>query len=126
MAKVVGGIDRRTLQGFIVKYTTPDATVYTDQASAYDGLIRKHEVVIHPIGEYVREQVHTNGIESLWSTLKRGYVGVYYKMSPKHLNRYISEFLCRQNRRTMDTATQMAAWVRDATDKQLRYQDLVA
>ena len=32
--------------------------------------------------------VHTNGIESLWSMFKRGHVGTYHRMSFKHLHRY--------------------------------------
>ena len=125
-ATVVDGTDRRTLQGFVVKHTTPDTTVYTDQASAYKGLPRKHEVVAHSIGEYVRGQAHTNGIESFWAMLKRGYKGVYHKMSIKHLNRYISEFLGRHNRRRLDTHSQMVDWVRYAQGKRLTYADLVA
>ena len=38
-------------------------------------------------------QAHVNGIESFWSMLKRGYYGTFHRMSPKHLNRYVSEFL---------------------------------
>ncbi|MDE0185227.1 MAG: IS1595 family transposase [Candidatus Poribacteria bacterium] len=125
-ARVVDGVDRQSLHGFIVKHTTPDTTVYTDQASAYDNLPRKHEIVAHSIGEYVREQCHTNGIESFWAMLKRGYKGVYHKMSVKHLNRYISEFLGRHNRRRLDTHSQMADWVRCAANKRLTYQELVA
>ena len=29
--------------------------------------------------EYVRENVHTNGMESFWSLLKRGLNGTYYQ-----------------------------------------------
>ena len=125
-ARVVQGTDRQSIQGFVVRHTTSDTTVYTDQASAYKGLPRKHEVVAHSIGEYVREQVHTNGIESFWAMLKRGYKGVYHKMSIKHLNRYISEYLGRHNRRQLDTHSQMADWVRCAHGKRLTYAELVA
>ena len=79
IAQVVSDTTKSTLQQFVVEHTTQNATVYTDQASAYNGLPRKHAKVRHSIGEYVREQVHTNGIESFWATLKRGYKGVYHK-----------------------------------------------
>lgn len=125
-ARVVDRADRRSLQSFVIKHTTPDTTVYTDQASAYRGLPRKHAFVAHSIGEYVRDKVHTNGIESFWASLKCGYKGVYHKMSVKHLNRYISEFLGRHNRRRLDTHSQMADWVRCAQYKRLTYHDLVA
>ena len=66
----------------------------------------------HSVGEYVREQAHTNGLESFWAPMKRGYVGVYHKMSPKHLQRYVDEFLHRHNNRPKDTIDQMAVVVR--------------
>ena len=50
---------------------------------------------------------HTNGIESFWAMLKRGYVGTYHRMSPKHLHRYVGEFSGRHNVRTADTIDQM-------------------
>ena len=68
---------------------------------------RKHEAVKHSIGEHVRGEAHTNGIESFWSMLKRGHKGVYHQMSPKHLQRYVSEFQSRHNHRDMDTEQQM-------------------
>ena len=39
----------------------------------------------------IKVQAHTNGVESFWSMLKRGHMGVYHKMSKKHLQRYIDE-----------------------------------
>ena len=47
--------------------------VYTDEAVAYWNLNRNHEAVAHGTGEYVRGMAHTNGMESFWSMLKRGY-----------------------------------------------------
>lgn len=33
------------------------------------------------VGEYVDGHIHTNGIESLWSMLKRAHKAVYHKLS---------------------------------------------
>ena len=87
VAEAVNRTDADTLQGFVEDYTEPTATVYTDDARAYRGMNRKHESVKHSVGEYVFKQAHTNGVESFWSMLKRGYVGTYHQMSPKHLDR---------------------------------------
>jgi len=64
---------------------------------------RTHSSVNHSVGEYVRERVHTNGIESFWVMLKRGFQGTFHKMSPKHLDRYINEFVGWHNMREVDT-----------------------
>ena len=74
----------------------------------------------------MRGQAHTNGIESFWSLLKRGYYGTYHKMSPKHLDRYVNEFAGRHNVRTADTLDQMGGMVRGMDQKRLRYADLIA
>ena len=125
-AKVVERTDGETLQGFVVEHTAPDATVYTDEASAYEGLPMPHEAVKHSVSEYVRGQVHTNGVESFWSMLKRGYIGTYHKMSPKHLGRYVNEFAGRHNVREQDTEAQMGTMVESMGGKRLRYRELIA
>ena len=43
------------------------------------------------VAEYVNGQASTNGVESFWAALKRGYHGVYHHMSPKHLDRYVTD-----------------------------------
>lgn len=58
--------------------------------------------------------------------LKRGYVGVYHRMSPEHLPRYIGEFEGRHNIRGEDTIDQMRAAARGAEGKRLKYRDLTA
>ena len=116
------------MQRFVVEHTAPDATesVYTDEASVYDGLPMPHESVKHSASEYVRGQVHTNGVESFWSMLKRGYIGTYHKMSPKHLDRYVTEFQGRHNDRESNTIDQMGNLVRGMARKRLTYEELIA
>ena len=125
--QVVQSTDAGTLQGFVRQHTETDTMVYTDEASAYVGLPRPHETVKHSVSEFVRGMAHTNGMESYWAGLKRGYDGVYHhmNMSPKHLNRYIDEFEGRHNSRPMDTADQMSAIACRSQGKRLRYVDLV-
>ena len=123
-ARVVHETDEETLQGFATEHTRYGSTLYTDGAYVYRGVPRHHEFVIHSVGEYVREQAHTNGMESFWSQLKRGYVGVHHKISPKHLGRYVTEFAGRHNDRCSDTVEQMGALVRGIVGKRLRYSGI--
>ncbi len=125
-AQVALSTDAPTLQGFVYQNTETDAQVYTDDALAYLGIKRPHATVKHSAREYVHGMAHTNGIESHWAMLKRGYVGVYHQMSVKHLDRYVTEFSGRHNDRPRDTATQMAAMVLGSNGKRLRYEDLIA
>ena len=126
-ARVVPEVHRKSLMGFVRDNVKPGATVYTDQAAAYQGMSGfTHESVNHSAGEYVREQAHTNGIESFWALLKRGYQGTYHKMSKKHLERYVNEFAGRHNGRDNDTKDQMSAIARGMSGRRLRYEELTA
>ena len=125
-AKVVKETDAETLQGFVAERAALGATVYTDDAAAYKGIPYDHESVRHSVGEYVRDMAHTNGIESFWSMLKRGYQGVYHKISPKHLQRYVDEFAGRHGIREQDTIDQMNEVVAKMVGKRLMYRELVA
>ena len=126
MASVVDTQDAATLQGRVLDATETIAQVYTDEASAYAGMARRHETVSHSTGEYVREQAHTNGIESFWALLDRGIMGTFHHVSPKHLDRYVGEFAGRHNQRPADTITQMQRIAGGMVGKRLRYADLVA
>ena len=115
-----------TLQGFVTDHTEEGATVYTDDARAYKGMPgRHHETVKHSVGEFVRDMAHTNGLESFWSLLKRGHDGTFHHLSPKHLDRYVSEFSGRHNIRNADTVDQMAIIAKDMVGRRLRYRELV-
>ena len=91
---------------------------------AYRGF-PNHVPVKHGVGRVVKGQAHTNGVESFWSLLKRGYHGTYHRISPKHLHRYVNEFTGRHNARPLDTVDQMTVLVRGMDGKRLRYWDLV-
>ena len=123
--QVVEKTDASTLQGFVHSNTNADTQVYTDEARAYEGLHRPHEAVKHSVGEYVKEQVHTNGMESHWALFKRGLDGIYHHVSVKHLGRYAGEFEGRHNARPLDTGKQLTAMVQGMEGKRLRYQDLI-
>ena len=123
-AAVVERVDGPTLKGFVAEHAAPGATVYTDEAVAYTGLANR-ESVRHGVGEYVRGEASINGMESFWSMLKRGYVGVFHWMSPEHLHRYVTEFEGRHNDRDRGTLDQMGRMVQRAEGKRLRYADLI-
>ena len=124
-AMVAPNSTREVLSGFIMEYVTPETMIYTDTASPYQSL-ENHETVRHSHGEYVRGDVHTYGVESFWSMLKRAHKGTFHKMSVKHLHRYVGEFAGRNNIRDLDTIDQMEVVVRGMDNTRLRYKDLIA
>ena len=123
-AAVVPDTAAWTLQGFIADRTEAGAKVYTDEHKSYAGMSFDHEAVNHSVGEYVREQAHTNGIESFWAMLKRGYTGTFHQISPKHLDRYVIEFASRHNDRAGDTLDMMGNVAEGMAGRRLRYEDL--
>jgi len=127
-AKVVGtGTPAaRVLRRFVESTAQPGSTVYSDGAWAYRTMKGyRHASVAHSRGEYVRGDVHTNGIESFWSILKRAYMGTFHYLSPKHLQRYIDEFCGRQNMWQLGTLDRMGAVAAGLVGKRLTYRELV-
>jgi hypothetical protein len=79
----------------------------------------------HSAGEYVRDMAHTNGIESFWSLLKRGYIGVYPHMSTDHLHRYVNEFSFRHNTAKEGIMNFINMTIDRMVDKRLTYKELI-
>jgi len=98
--KVVPNVRRETLQNAILENVTDGSKVYTDDAVGFDQLEKHfvHEVVNHT-KEYVRGQVHTQGMDNFWSLLKRTLRGTYVAVEPFHLDRYLDEQVFRYNNR---------------------------
>jgi transposase-like protein len=127
VATVIDRTDTATLDGFAHAVIAPSATVSTDEHSGYRHLGRTfaHGVVRHSAGEYVSGAIHTNGIEGYWSLLKRQIVGIHHFVSPKHLNRYVSESAWRFNLRSAGEGERVNALLAE-TNGRLRYKELIA
>ncbi|HEX3986776.1 MAG TPA: IS1595 family transposase [Acidobacteriaceae bacterium] len=130
-AHVIPNVKRETLQNAILNNIEGGSTVYTDGWHGYDDLAAKqfvHETVTH-LDEYVRGQVHTQGIENFWSLLKRTLRGTYVAVEPFHLDRYLDEQMFRYNNRAtkenpLNDADRFAALLMQVADKRLTYAEL--
>ena len=72
-----------------------------------------------------RGMAHTNGVESFWSMLKRGYQGTFHHFREKHLDRYVGELAGRHNDRDTDAVDQMTNMAANMAGRRLRYSDLI-
>jgi len=130
-AKVVPNVKRETLQNEILNQIEGGSTVYTDGYPAYDRLAAQdyiHETVNH-VEEYVRGQVHTQGIENFWSLLKRGLRGTYVAIEPFHLDAYVDEQVFRYNNRAtkdnpLNDADRFALVASQIVGKRITYREL--
>jgi transposase-like protein len=124
-AAYVSGTDKTTLHGYIAANVRPGSTVMTDEHAGYRGIAGySHMTVRHSAGEYVNGMAHTNGIESFWALLKRGYYGIYHYMSVKHLSRYVGEFSNRQNTIKMSTLDFMGDTAERMIGRHMSYRAL--
>ncbi len=127
-ATTIPNAQRHVIDPKVRENIVPGSAVYTDGHGSYRFIDDEyaHEVVAHDAGEYVRENVHTNGIENFWSLLKRGLNGTYVSVEPFHLFRYIDEQVFRFNARDLDDAGRFKAVVRALAGKRLTYQQLIS
>jgi transposase-like protein len=110
-----------------IRAVAPNAErLITDAHPAYQAMygVPPHEIINHHAGEYVRGDVHTNTIESVWALLKRQIVGTHHWVSQKHLQQYVSEMAWRMNRRPM-TAEQRVNALFSAVEGRLTYKALI-
>jgi hypothetical protein len=129
--KVVPHVRRDVLQAEILNQVSPGSKVFTDGWKGYKGIAEKgfvHDTVSH-INEYVRGEVHTQGIENFWSLLKRSLNGTYVAVEPFHLNRYVTEQAFRYNNRAtkdnpLTDADRFTLAVSQIGGKRLTYAEL--
>ncbi len=108
----------------------PGSTIHTDEHVSYRSLGRRgynHASVDHASAEYVRDDVTTNGIESVWAVMKRGLHGVYHHASEKHLHRYVDEFTFRLNEGDVKrhTMQRLESFIGKTAGKRLTYKALI-
>jgi transposase-like protein len=97
--------------GTIAKYIRENVSedvdvIITDDFASYPFAIKragfpveKHKTINHSGKVYVMGDIHTNTVENAFSLLKRGIMGTWHRISPKHLAAYLEEMSFRFNRR---------------------------
>jgi transposase-like protein len=123
-------ISSASLEKIIRDNVEPGSTIHTDEFMAYRrvGKSFNHQRVNHIIGEYSRNGVTTNGIESVFALLNRGLQGVYHHASKKHMRRYVDEFTFRLNEGNVRRHTwdRLDSFVSAVAGKRLTYERLIA
>jgi transposase-like protein len=125
-ARVVPNVKREVLLDAILNNVEPGGKVYSDSYPAYKALGKMdfvHDTVNH-VTEYVRGEVHTNGIENFWALLKRGLKGTYVAVEPFHLDRYIDEQVFRYNNRKLTDAQRFDLATKGMVGKRLTYAEV--
>ena len=128
-SKVVAGhiSNRRkaTVQAAVRAVAEPGSTIYTDALKSYDGLSGDYvrEAVDHAI-EFVRDNVHTNGMENFWSLFKRSLKGTYVAVEPMHLEAYTVEQTFRFNERKDNDGNRFRKLLGSVEGKRLTYKAL--
>jgi transposase-like protein len=104
------------------------ATIYTDEFNVYKNLKKDyiHGVVNHSIGQYVNGNIHTNTIEGFFGLFKRGLIGIYHYVSPKHLQRYCEEFTYRYNERKGSEQSRLETALIHSNNRRLKYSNLIS
>ena len=131
IAKPLPAADTANIHTTIHSRIRVGSTLHTDEAAAYGGiggLFFNHETVNHGAGEYSRNGVTTNSIESVWAILKRGLHGVYHHASPKHIGRYVDEFAFRLNDGNVKVRTldRLNSFVAACAGRRITYKELTA
>mgnify|MGYP001609856778 CR=1 FL=1 len=130
-AAPVQSVDSETLHAAVHENVETGSMLHTDEHAGYHGLgglFYGHEAINHSAGEYVRDGVSTNSIESVWAVLKRGLHGVYHHASKKHLARYVDEFTFRLNDGNVKrhTLERLASLVTASFRPRVTFKDLTA
>jgi transposase-like protein len=126
IAKAVPTAQRKSLIGHIHNNVEHGSAVYTDSLPSYDRLHSHyaHEAINHAVC-YVKDNVHTNGLENFWSLLKRTIRGTYVSVEPFHLFRYLDEQAFRFNERKTTDAGRFLIGIVGVIGKRLTYHKLI-
>lgn len=123
--KVVRNTKGKTLKTIIRSKVKGGSVVVSDGWMGYRGLLDyNHKIIQHNLGIFKSGPYHTNGIEGFWSHLKRGLIGMYQFVSPKHLHLYCEEFAYRYNIRTLSEGEKFNLTLINS-DERLTYEDLI-
>jgi transposase-like protein len=122
---VIPNTKRKTVQKEVRDNVKAGSEIFTDALASYVGLAPEyvHEFVDHA-ETYVRDNVHTNGMENFWSLLKRMIKGTYVSVEPFHLFRYLDEEAFRFNERKLTDGERFMNAAGSVVGKRLMYKEL--
>lgn len=128
VAKVVKNTSKSELTPNILTYIDKSAIVYTDEWLGYNDVKKyyEHYSIDHGRKQYADGDIYTNTIEGFWSLLKRGIIGIYHYISPKHLQKYVDEFAFRYNTRKFSDVNRFNLVLNVAQGYCITYNDLIA
>ncbi len=131
VAMVIDNTAQATIHPKILENVELGSILYTDEHKSYDGLngiLYKQKRINHSAKEFVNEMAHTNGIESVWAVLKRGFNGTYHQWSKKHCHAYVNEFTFRLNEGNVkhDTQDRLDSLFSSMDGKEITYRQLTA
>lgn len=127
LTKVVPNTEAATLNPMVEKWVEGGAIMVTDENVSYRALSEKyfHISINHKEGQYATGAFSTNGIENFWSLFKRGIIGIYHQVSPKHLQRYSTEFAYRYNTRKDPAIQRFIDTIANANTARITYKELI-
>jgi hypothetical protein len=126
-ATVIPDRTKNVMQENVRPHVVKGSQIYSDDAGSQWRMDDEyvHEIVNHAEA-YVRENVHTNGLENFWSLLKRSIGGTYVSVEPYHLFRYVDEQAFRFNNcKSMDDGQRFRYAMRKIVGKRLTYAELI-
>jgi transposase-like protein len=123
--KIVRDTSRKMLHSEVKAHVEPGANLFTDAHMGYRGLSEDyiHQVIDHAEA-YMKDEIHTNGLENFWSLLKRGITGTYISVEPFHLFRYLDEQAWRYNNRKATDRDWFFKAVSQVVGKRLTHKEL--
>ena len=125
-AQVIENLTVDTRLDFLQKNAEADAKLMSDEGSDSTRIDAAfaHEFVNHQV-EYVRGDVHCNGVENFWALLQRGLSGTYVSVEPFHLGAYVDEQVFRFNERKDDDGGRFLKASAMVPTARLTYKDLI-
>jgi len=125
--EIVPNTKGKTLTTVIKNMVKEGSIVVSDGWRGYSEVYKnyEHKRIPHNKGQYVKDNYHTNSIEGFWSLLKRGILGIYHSVSPKHLQKYCDEFAFRYNTKDYDEGNRFNLALYCSVER-LTYEQLIA
>ena len=121
-------VNAKNIRDVLKAHVNKEALLNTDTFPVYNEIgweYKKHEVVDHNTGEYVKGNAYTDTAEGYFSQLKRSLSGTFHSVSSKHLDRYLAEFDYRYNTRGEKDGERTKEAIRLVTGKRLSYKNLI-